>query len=307
VSIETLLDELANPATTIAAGKLTGLSGMNAEEASLFSNAWNGLDDYKRERLINDLVELAEDNADLNFDRVFLLALADPNADVRRAALQGLYEHETRDLIEPLIRLLEHDPDAGVRAEAALALGRFVVQLEFGTMRPGDSERVEAALRRTITDPTEVPEVRARALEALGARSEEWVRDLIEDAFSSDDRRMRMSAVHAMGRSCDSQWLDTVHAELESEDPEMRYEAAVAAASIGEPDSIPYVAGLVRDDDVEVQEAAITALGQIGGQEAKDALQELVAEGDERVREAALEALDQLDFDEDPLAFKIRK
>ncbi len=306
MSFETLIEELTDPARPLAVSKLVGLSGMSAEEASRFRNVWQELDDRRRLWLIHELVDLVEDNVELNFDAVFFVALADTDPDARRAAVLGLGEHEGRDLIDPLTGLLDADPDAAVRAEAALALGRHVLQAEFGTLRAADAERIAGALRRTITDPTETVEVRARALESLGALCEDWVRDLIQDAYESADRRLRISAVHAMGRSCDSAWLSSVFAELESDDAEMRYEAAAAAGAIADLEATPSLAPLLHDEDPEVQEAAIAALGQIGGVGAKETLQELLAEGDDRVREAVLAALAEVDFAHDPLAFKLQ-
>ncbi len=306
MTFEALIEELADPARPLAVSKLVALSGMTAEEASRFMSVWRELDDRRRQWLIHELADLAEDNVELNFDTVFFAGLADADADVRRAAVLGLWEHKGRGLIGPLISLLGTDPDAGVRSEAALALGRYSLQAEFDTLRPTDVERVEAALRRTVTDPTEIVEVRGRALEALGARSEDWVRDLIQDAYDSPERRLRISAVHAMGRSCDASWLSSIFAELESDDPEMRYEAANAAGSIADVEVTPFLKPLLHDEDPEVQEAAIAALGQIGGEEAKATLQELLAEGDVRLRDAVLAALDEMDFAEDPLAFKIQ-
>jgi HEAT repeat protein len=307
VSFETLIEELSASRTALGAAKLAGLSSMNAEEASLFAGVWRELDDTIRRKLIEELAGLAEDNVELNFDRVFLLALDDADAEVRRAAIEGLWEHEDRDLIDPLVRLLDGDSDARVRAEAALALGRYVLRGEYDQLRRSDADRVDAALRSTVTDPTEVAEVRGRALEALGPRSDDWVRDLIEDAHDSDDRRLRISAVHAMGRSADPAWLDSLYTELASDDPEMRYEAVTAIGSIADREAVPHLPELLRDDDAEVQEAAIAALGQIGGPEAKEALQDLLSEGDERVREAVVAALDEVDFAADPLAFNIQR
>lgn len=306
MSFESLLQELADPVRPLAVSKLIGISSMGAGEASLFMNAWLEMDDGRRQWLVQELLDLAEDNVELNFDAVFFIGLADRDAGVRRAAIQGLWEHEGRDLIDALVGLLEGDPDAAVRAEAALALGRFVLQAEFDTLRSPDAERVDGALRRAYSNTGETLEVRARALESVGARSAGWAHDLIQQAFESPERRLRISAVHAMGRSCDSSWLSTLIAELESEDPEMRYEAASACGAIADREATPHLMRLLHDDDREVQEAAIGALGEIGGAEAKRALQELLDQGDQRVREAVLSALAEVEFAEDPLAFKLR-
>lgn len=304
--MEAYVRELADPTRPLAFSKLTNLSALGPEEASLFLNAWPEMDLRRRQRLIQELIDLAEDNVELNFDAVFFIALADSDAEVRLNAVKGLWEYEGRDLIDPLLGLLEGDPDAAVRAEAALALGRFVLQAEFDALRAADAERVERSLRRAIEDNAEVAEVRGRALESLGVRSEPWVRDLIQWALESSDRRLWLSAVHAMGRSCDAAWLPALITELGSDDAEMRFEAAVACGSIADEAAMPHLLRLLDDDDDEVQEAAIGALGQIGGAQAKEALEHLLADGEERVRQAVLSALAEVDFTEDPLVFRFR-
>jgi HEAT repeat protein len=274
---------------------------MDDRDAASFAEVWPELTDQRRELIVQELQDLAEDNVELDFDRAFVVGLRDANPNVRRLALEGLWEHEGRDLLEPLLHMLRNDEDAAVRAAAATALGRYVLQAEFERLREGDAARVTEALGQTVTDPTEPSEVRGRALESLGARSEDWVRDLIDEAFDSDDRRLRLSAVHAMGRSCDSSWLSAIYNELESEDAEMRFEAAGALGSIADPEALPYILPLLQDEDPEVQEAAIFALGQFGGEEGKDALTELRASADERIHAAIDAALAEIDFAEDPL------
>ena len=300
------LQDLGDPAQPLAASKLAGLSAMGPEEASAFLNVWLEMELGRRRRLIQGLIDLAEDNVELNFAAVFLIALGDGDQEVRRNAVRGLWEYERPDLIDPLVGLLQSDPEAGVRAEAALALGRFVLQAEFDILRAVDAERVEQALRRTTDDAAEVVEVRGRALESIGARGQPWVADLIRQAFESPERRLRLSAVHAMGRSCDDAWLPEPIAELESDDAEMRFEAAVACGAIAAPAAMPHLQPLLFDDDHEVQQAAIGALGQIGGPQAKRALEDLLEDADDRLREAALSALAEVDFAEDPAGYKIR-
>ena len=307
MSYQSCLQDLADPAKPLVASSLASLSAMGPEEASDFRSTWLEMEPARRQRLIQVLIDLTEDNVELNFDAVFLIAMGDSDAEVRRHAIQGLWECEGRDLIDPLVGLLQSDPDAGVREEGALALGRFVLQAELGTLRAVDAERVEQALRRTFENAGEVAEVRGRALESIGARSEPWVADLIQQAFEDPDRRLRLSAVHAMGRSCDAVWLPALTAELESDDAERRFEAAVACGSIADGAATPHLLPLLHDEDREVQEAAIGALGQIGGPQAKRALEGLREDGDDRVREAVLSALAELDLAEKPFSFQDRE
>jgi len=219
--------------------------------------------------------------------------------------VQGLWEHEERDVIAPLIDILRNDPSAAVRAEAAIALGSFVLKAELRQVSTMDSHRIEAALRATVDDTGESPEVRGRALESVGALSTSWVRGSIENAYHSGNWRLRVSAVHAMGRNCDLNWLPLLTAELGSDAPEMRFEAATACASCCGESAVPFLKPLLEDEDAEVQEAAIAALGEIGGDAAKRALEEIGDHPEPRVREAVAAALEEMEFNEDPLGFHL--
>ncbi len=306
MSLEAYLQELKDPAQPLVASKLTSISGLDPDELSTFLGTWLETDVERRRQVVRQLLELTEDNVELNFDAVFVAGLEDEDAEVRHMAVQGLWEYDGRDLISPLVRLLGGDPDAGVRAEAALALGVFMLRAELEQLSADDGQRVEQALHAVIDNPTETVEVRARALESVGACSAPWVRNSIDEAYGSGDRRLQVSAVHAMGRSCDSRWLPILFRELASGDAEMRYEAASACASLGDESAVPHLLPLLDDDDREVQEVAIAALGEIGGAEAKTALEELRDHPEARVREAVLNALEELDFEEDPLRFRYR-
>jgi HEAT repeat protein len=301
--LDSYLQELKDRAQPLAASRLSRLSALGNDELAAFGDAWRQIDVARRRRIIRRLLDLAEDDVELDFDAVFITGLADEDAEVRYMAVQGLWEHEGRELISPLIDLLERDPDPGVRAQAALALGTFTLRAEFQQLSAADEERVDGALRAAIDNAAETVEVRARALEAAGARSLAWVRRSIEEAYRSPDRRLRVGAVHAMGRHCDPRWLPILMRELSSDDAEMRFEAANACASMGGEAAVPEIIALLEDEDAEVQEAAVAALGEIGGEEARAALEELGEHPEARMREAAAAALDIMDFNEDPLGF----
>ena len=300
------LDEIMDSSRRLKVAGLQRLSALRRDQADQMGLRWDAMDIRRRRKLVQELGDLQEDNSDLNFDAVFLLGLKDADPDVRITSVRGLWENESADLIDPLAVLVEGDPDAAVRAEAALAFGRFVVLSEHGRLGPRHFEKVEAALRSVIEKPDEVEEVRARALEAIGAHDAPWVRQAVREAYESDNLRLKVGAVHAMGRSCESRWLPLLTKELGSDEAELRYEAAVACGSLGDEGAVDSLAPLILDEDDEVRDAAMVALGEIGGAKAREALSLMLDSELVTTREAAAAALAEIDFEEDPLGFKVR-
>jgi len=296
------LRHLRDPASHLSVAGLQHLHDLTAERAEALRSAWLEMDAERRRQVVCQLIELAEDSVDLNFDAVFFAALDDPDAAVRAAAVRGLWEYEGRDFIGRLLQLLEKDEEPEVRAEAALALGRFVLMFELGNLRERHFQKIEEGLRRTLDDELEEDEVQARALEAIGACGHPWVRQAILRAYESEAPRLRVSALHAMGHSCEPRWLPLLIKELSSEDPEMRYEAAIALGSLADRRAVSHLAPLLYDPDMEVKEAAIAALGQIGGDDVKSLLRPLLQATSPSVQEAAAAALAEASFVEDPLS-----
>jgi len=266
--------DLADASRPLRAARLVELSGLSADDAVQAAAALQDAPAARRLQLVQWLVELSEDDATLSFDAIFTALFRDADGQVRREAINGVWESEDRDLIAPLIQMLQDDPDDDVRATAALALGRFVLLAEFDRLRPRDATAVLEALRNTATDSGQPIAVRARAIEAVGGSSEEWVRELIWRAYDAEERALQISALHAMGRAADPRWLGTLYDEMESDDPERRFEAAGAAGQIGDEDAIPALGALIEDEDTEVQQAAVQAIGEIGGDLAVDTLRE---------------------------------
>jgi len=297
------LAELKDQGRPVKATRLLHLSHLVDEEERAFLDAWPEIQAERRRQMVRQLGELAEDNVELNFDAIFLACLSDVDPEVRAIAIRGLWEYEQRDLIEPLIGLLQSDDSAFVRAEAALGLGRFVLQCEYGSLPDRYFRQVEQALRRTIEDDGQELEVRGRALEAIGACNLPWVREAIDRAYRSNNQRLRVSGIHAMGRNCDPSWLPILFEELKSDDPEMRYEAALACGLLAEEAAVPHLDPLLEDEDIEVREVTIAALGEIGGRQARAVLLRYLEDPSRGMREAVEEALSLVDFVEDPLSF----
>ena len=286
MTLETLLPTLADPAKTPSAKELAALTSLDGENRDRFLDVWRTLSIQRRRDIVDKLADIVEDNIELDFGTVFMTGLVDDDVQVRSQSVKALWEYEYDDLVPVLLHLLR-DPEAIVRGEAALGLGRFLLRMEVLDRDDALAQQIEGALRARYHDEAELTDVRGRALEALGVRGKDWVHDLIEEAYSSGERRLTISAIHAMGRNADIAWLPMIIEGMESEDAEMRFEAATAAGGIADEDAIPHLAELTADEDVEVQEAAISALGQIGGPSSRSVLHEVAAETSDERREAA--------------------
>ena len=305
MNFEEYLEALADSSRQLKIAELQRLSDPSPEQAEQFAARWRDIEVRRRRRVLQELIDLCEDTVELNFDAVFRHALKDDDGETRLAAVRGLWEYQSPDLIDDLTTLAETDDSASVRAEAALALGRFVLLFETGCLRERHFARLSAALRRVIENATEIEEVRARAIESIGPHDADWVRQAVTQAYESGSHRLKVSAVHAMGRSAGSRWLPLLKRELTSDEAELRYEAAVASGSLADEAAVPSLVPLAADPDDEVRAAAIAALGDIGGEAARRALDDLIDEPSGAASDAATAALAEIDADDDPLGFKL--
>jgi len=302
VTFESIQESLADPDKRLSSGMLLPLSNLEREQAVELRDTWPEIPPERRGRILAQLIDLAEDNIDLNYDAVFRIALDDEEPVLRVAAIKGLHEYEGRDLIPGLTLLLEEDPDSEVRSEAAIALGRYALAAELGQYGESDAAKIKDALMRSVEDTDEDETVRAKSIEALGAMSDEEIDNLIESIYEEDSLVLKIGAVDAMGRSCNEVWLPTVLQEMQHRAPLMRHAAAFAAGQIGEESSIPYLQrAAINDPDQEVRLAAVQALGEIGGQKASVALKSVLYEGHDDLRTAVEEAMQEIAFNDDPL------
>jgi len=290
-----VLDEICDMNRPLKISRLYKLSMPTREEMEAFARVWpDSIAVERRRSIIQNLLEIAEANFSVDFNAIFRYALNDPDAEVRATAVDGLWEDERADLIDRFLQMVREDPAPEVRASAAQALGKYVLQGELNKLPNERAEMIRVTLRDVFYDESEVVEVRRRALESLAFHDDEETRELIATAYEEPSHEMRVSAVFAMGRSIDPYWRETVLKELDNPSPEIRYEAARACGELAIRQAVPRLLDMLLDSDREIQEAAIWSLGQIGGKRAKRALQLLLQEEDEELTEAAEDALGEL-------------
>jgi HEAT repeat protein len=282
---------------TLHTGNLYALSKMNQESLQLFQKIWPTFPAQRRRDVMQELVEIGEINFEVFFDPVFLLGLADQDAEVRAQAIKGLWENETVNLIEPFIHLLKTDEAIRVRAAAATALGKYIYLKEIEELPIKYGHLIENTLKDTIYLPDEDVEVRRRAVEAIAFSCEAGIDAIIEAAYYDEDEKMQVSAIFAMGRSANADWRERVIEELDNPNTEIRFEAVRACGELEAKEAVPKLATLLEeDDDMQVMEMALWSLGRIGGETARDILA-LYADGDvEALALAAESAMEELDL-----------
>jgi HEAT repeat protein len=284
-----------------SAASLTFMSDLSSEDRATLREMWPGLETKRRRYIVGELVTIAEDNIELDFRHVFLVALEDTDAEVRLLAIDGLFEDNSKLLLGRLLHILGSDPDSRVREAAASALGRFTYLAQCDKIAQPQAGALREGLLQSARDDKET-DVRRRSIEALGYfHGDAEVQDLIANAYKQGGRHAE-SALFAMGRSMDARWEPIVLDELKSDKSSIRYEAAHAAGEMVLEDALPELARIIDDRDIEVRLAAVWALGQIGGKPAANALVRALQSPEPALREAAQEAMGEVAFSANPLS-----
>lgn len=299
LDLHNALNEIATSDDQPSADSLSALSALDEGSVNSFIKIFSRLDEGQRRRAMRHLVKQAERDFMLDYDAIFFRCVDADDPEVRRYAIDGLWEYERKDLIVPLLERLRSDSFAYVRASAAMALGRYVFMAECDELSARQAGEIRDALVSVVEDDYEEVRVVRRAVESLAyINDDKEIRSIIERAYAHDDPEMRASALFAMGRHAERRWADIVITELHSEEPGLRYEAARASGELGLREAISRLIELAEGSDGEVQAVSIRALGQIGGQRARRALEEYERSDSAAVREAAADALEELDFAE---------
>lgn len=290
---ETLDALKAGAEGTITATVFYGLSDLTMAAVAQVKPVWEALGAEYRAKVMRRLVDVSETNFELDYHAIGMLGLSDPDANVRQAAIDLLWEDQSFELMSCLIDLALWDKATSVRAAATSALGRFILLGELGDLPEQETVRAQQAVISLLNSPNEQVEVRRRALEAIANCSHEIVEPAINEAYHGEERQMQVSALFAMGRSCDTErWSKIVLRELQSADPEMRFEAARASGELELAEAVPLLARLTEGDDREIKEVAIWSLGEIGGKKAIKVLSRLADEAEEADDEDLLALID---------------
>lgn len=285
------LERLAGGADLLPT-ELPVLSDLGRDQVKALEAAWPRIPDDTRVKVITEAVRLSDESVEVEFSRFAAVALADPLAEVRAAAVEALRESTDRTTARLLTSVLRDDDDEDVAADAADILGEFVLRLELGRFPEREGEAIVEGLRAAAANPARAPAVRASALESLAPRSLPWIDGLVLEAYYGDDETVRLAAVRAMGLAAREDWLEYVLEQFDSGDPEFRREAVIAVGEIDSEDAVDRLADLFVDSEEEVARAAIAAAGEIGGEVALEYLRDFAGDAPEEFADLVGEAIE---------------
>jgi HEAT repeat protein len=264
----------------------------------------------KEERiaLLQRIVEIPDYTTD--YGPVLRDYLDDPEPEVRKLAIEGLWDCPDPEFIPLLFDAAENDPDEQVRCRAIITLGRYIYEgemadydFDFGSMDEvirldelpqEDFVRVKDFLIGIYRNEDKSFDERRFAVEALSFFNDQECLTIIEQAYAHADPKMKLSAIFGMGRSGNTRWTDIILKELYNPDPELQREAIRATGEAGLAEAGKDLWRLTYSEDRDTQLEAIWSLGQSGWEGAFGRLDELSLEStDPEIQETAEAALEE--------------
>ncbi len=303
IPFSTILAALTDADRAFPERYVSRFSDLQPADLKALLQAWPQIPLKRKKTFLTNLVDRFEEDLLLSYEAIGGSILFDEDADVRVMALKLLDETIDARLIPTLIKLLETDPEAAVRARAATVLGQFVRMAELGDLPEGRKALLEDVLFKAASDKQHL--VARAALESLAYSSSAEVDDLITAAFNRPDPLWQATALFAAGRSSDNRWQEQILLGLLSEDMPVRLAAVQSAGDLELKSARKVLLEMLEDEaDDDVFQALIWALSQIGGEDVRTYLEALLAEaeGDEQI-EFIEEALANLSFTEDMEGF----
>jgi HEAT repeat protein len=299
-SFQSIVNALLDNSQEFPRRYLPYFSDMDPASLKALADAWPRVDLNRKLQLLGQLETLAEEDTLVSFDDLARALLHDPEAAIRGRAIRLLVEADDPKLIGDYVEIMNNDKDNSTRAEAATALGQFVMLGELDEIAESAHQEAETALLKIVNSETN-SDVRRRALESLGFSSRLEVPTLIESAYHREDPEWIASALFAMGRSADDRWEEEVVGMLLNDEPAVQLAAVQAAGELGLTSAGPILLTLLEDEeDAGLIEAAIWSLSQIGGEDARIYIQNVLdLVEDDQQAEFLEEALENLAFTED--------
>ena len=281
---------------TLSSPALESLSRPTMETLQALVLLWSKVATDRTRIIIEKMVQMNSTDRTLDYQAIFLSTIRVDDIPTRVFSIRGLKDEDRPEIMHLFLSRLKEEISPVVRTELTVALAPWVVAAELGVLSTEDGEVLITALRELVEDVEEETDVRAGALESLGALSGDLISELITDQYETGGSQMQLAALRAMGRSASPTWLDLLIYHFDDEDSNVREAVAEAAGGLVTDGALdPLTMLLEEDPEINVRRAAIRALAEIGSLDAERILERIALDGREPELAHDLEtALDSL-------------
>jgi HEAT repeat protein len=239
---------LAEPAEALRTAAVEALAGLDANRVTVALLAEPRLAEDHTARVL----EVMRGSLCAAQQPFVVDALADPRAEVRRAAVMVLAEHDDAESMEILQPLL-HDPSVEVRSEVVEALGRR-------------RSRKTLALLLEVFDCD--GEMRGTVVRAIGRIGDGQAARHLIARYPSHDQVTRLAIIDALGVIAAPAGEPFLAEQMRALEPEVRSRAVVAIGRYATEGAVVRLVQATRDPDARVRLAALESLSAFAGRPA---------------------------------------
>jgi len=255
------------------------------------------------------IIYIADENAFR--PKEFVRQLREGNREERELAASLLGQLGTTAVSEALASALREDPESGVKAAAAEALGFVGDSKAVGSLlalfdtsdklvrgsvvralvRLADSKAIDGLVAYLKHDDHKVRVLAAHTLGQIHnpRATEQLIKSLDDDSFV-----VREAVVKALGDIADPRAVKALMQAATKQDLFPQIWVIESLGKIRSPESMQIILRAIRSRDAEVREAAADALGGLRTEEAAPALLLALDDADPKVRKSAAGALEKL-------------
>jgi hypothetical protein len=305
IPFKELINALRNNEEPLDRRYLNRLSDLDDRDLEELKVVWQTIPVERKERILQDINLIGEEEFYLSFISIGKLALDEDNPNIRLHGIRTLSNYENLDLIPFYIELVENDKDLQVREIAINSLSKYILFGEQDLLKEEIQEQIETFLLQLYkADPHD--SIKRSSLEALGYSSRPEVQPLIKEAYQSKDKEWIASALFAMARSANNAWAPMVLEMLDNIHPVIRCEAARAAGELEISEAVPQLLQLIDDPDQETRNNSIWSLSQIGSNGIENIFEKLYDKAEDAQEIKFLEnAMDNLEFTQETKSLSI--
>ena len=276
---------------------LIHISSINKKQLEVFFKTWKGISKTRKIDLLKKFILLSEENVELDYSQIFIRFLTDEEPEINQLSLEGLWEYEGREIIDPVISLLDKIHSVEVRISAISLLGIYIMHALDKKIIKRDADKIINQLKLIFKNEKDI-NIRKKVLEAISPYGDEEINIFINQTYKSNNIEFKKSAIFSMGQTYNEKWLPKILSELDSINPCIRFEAVNAYAKLCNSNNISPIVKLIKDNDHEIRIATLNAIGVIGGETSIKFLETISNKSNSSLSKAANEILKNIKSEE---------